>query len=36
MQFEDKFATYRAFVKATFWMTAICIAILTAMAVFLL
>ncbi len=36
MQFEDKFATYRAFVKATVWGTMICLAILTAMAVFLL
>ncbi len=36
MRFEDKFTTYRAFVKATFWATAICLAILTAMAIFLL
>ncbi len=36
MQFEDKFATYRAFVKATFWATGICLSILIAMAVFLL
>ncbi len=36
MQFEDKFATYRAFVKATFWFTGISVVVLAAMAVFLL